>query len=114
MAGSAFKAKLARVEALRTFDDETLLLAGLRRALGDRSNVVVAKAAAIAAARYVTAVVPELVAAYERFFDLDAERDPLVLAKAAIAAALKELDVRDPANALSATRSVRRESCARR
>jgi hypothetical protein len=96
MAGDAFKAKLARVEALRTITDDTALAAGLRKALSDRSNFVVAKAAAVAADRYATAVVPELLAAYDRFADAPAN-DPLVRAKVAIASALKELDVRDPA-----------------
>ncbi len=94
MAGDAFKAKLARVEALRALTDEAALVTGLRRALADRNNYVVARAADVAGARYATAVVPDLLAAYARLYE--PESDPLVLAKNALATALKELDFRDP------------------
>jgi hypothetical protein len=95
MAHDAFKAKLARVEALRSADGEALL-SGVRKALADRNNYVVAKAAAIVAERYATDAVPELLAAYDRFFKDAAATDPLVTAKGAIALALKELDYREP------------------
>jgi hypothetical protein len=95
MAGDAFKAKLARVEALRSADDLDLVLAGVRKALRDRSNYIVAKAAAIAGERSILAAIPDLLAAYEGLFGDDAATvDPLVLAKTAIAQALKDLDYR--------------------
>jgi hypothetical protein len=90
----AFRAKVERVEALAALD-ESALLGGLAKAPRDRSNYVVAKAAAVAARRYVIATIPDLLAAYDRLFE--PESDPLVLGKQAIASALKELDYRDPA-----------------
>lgn len=97
MAHDAFKAKLARVEALRSAVDGESLLKGLRNGLADRNNFLVAKAAAIVAERYVTDAVPDLLAAYDRFYIDAAESDPLVTAKNAIAQALKELDYREAA-----------------
>jgi hypothetical protein len=97
MARDVLKAKLARVEALRLLDDEGSLHAGLRKALNDRSNHVVAKAAAIAGARSVTAVIPDLLTAYDRFFIDPVDSDPRVVAKQAIARALKDLDHLDAA-----------------
>jgi hypothetical protein len=91
------KEKLARTEALRSLADGEELVAGLCRALADRSNYVVAKAAKIAGSRYVEAVVPALLAAYERLFIDPVRSDSLALGKHAIAQALKDLDHRDPA-----------------
>jgi hypothetical protein len=90
-------AKLARVKALETLDDPSALTNALRKALADKSNYVVAKAAAIAASRYVEALVPDLLTAFDRMFVDALKTDPLVVGKLAIARALKELDVRDPA-----------------
>jgi hypothetical protein len=97
MARDMLKAKLARVEALRLLDDQAALDAGLRKALTDRSNHVVAKAAAIAGARSVSAAIPDLLAAYERFFVEPADSDPRVVGKQAIAQALKDLGHLDAA-----------------
>jgi HEAT repeat protein len=94
MSRETFRVKVERVEALALLD-ESALLGGLAKALLDRSNYVVAKAAAVAARRYVIPAIPDLLAAYDRLFE--PESDPLVLGKHAIASALKELDVRDPA-----------------
>ena len=93
MSREAFRAKVERVEALAALDDGALVN-GLRKALHDRSNYVVARAATVATRRYATAMIPDLLAAYDRLFA--DESDPLVLGKQAIAAALKELDHRDP------------------
>jgi hypothetical protein len=96
MGTQTLRARLRRVEELRATSDPDALLAGLQRDLGDASNHVVAKAAAIAGSRYVPAAIPDLLAAYERLF-IGPEVDPLALGKLAIAQALKELDFRDPA-----------------
>jgi HEAT repeat protein len=106
MSREAFRAKVERVEALAALD-EIAMVAGLGKALRDRSNYVVAKAAAVAARRYVTAAIPDLLAAYDRLFA--AECDPLVLGKQAIASALKELDYREPAPFLRGLQHVQLE-----
>jgi len=97
VSGEAYKAKLGKIEALRSLDDLDTVLTGVRKALRDRSNYIVAKAAAMAGSRYLTAAIPDLLGAYARLFGEEAAAaDPLVLAKQAIAQALKDLDHREP------------------
>lgn len=66
-------------------------LPALRKALGDRVNLVVAKAARIAAERQFQALVPDLLKTFSRFFEDPVRRDPQCWGKTALAAALKDL-----------------------
>jgi HEAT repeat protein len=68
----AFGRKVQEVAALREAPEEAAI-AQLRRALKDRSNYLVAKAAAVAAVRHFQALVPDLLAAFDRFME-----DPLL------------------------------------
>jgi hypothetical protein len=63
----------------------------LRKALADRVNVVVAKAAKIAAERQFGVLEPDLLRAFSKSFDDPVKRDPQCWGKNAIAAALKDL-----------------------
>ncbi len=69
----------------------------LRKALLDRVNLVVAKAAKVVAERQLRELVPELLAAFDRLFVDPVERDTQCWAKNAIAKALTELDYRESA-----------------
>ena len=69
----------------------------LRKALGDRINVLVAKAARRAAECQLHDLVPDLVAAFDRLFEKAAERDPQCWGKNALAKALVDLGHRDSA-----------------
>ena len=87
MSKQAFKAKLDAVEGLRAHPDREQL----RKALRDRNNYLVARAADIAAEQGLDELIPDLLAAFERFF-IDATRtDPQCLAKTALAKALRHL-----------------------
>ncbi len=66
-------------------------LAGLRKALSDRVNVVVAKAAKIAAERQFQALTADLLQAYDRLFEDAVKRDPQCWGKTALARALKDI-----------------------
>jgi hypothetical protein len=66
-------------------------LAGLRSALTDRVNVVVAKAAKIAAERQFQVLTADLVQAYDRLFEDAVKRDPQCWGKTALAGSLKDL-----------------------
>jgi len=68
----------------------------LRNALSERNNYVVSRAAAIAAARHAEELVPDLIAAFDRFFIDPTKSDPQCLAKSAIATALRELGHHEP------------------
>lgn len=63
----------------------------LRKALADRVNLVVAKAAKIAAERQLRALESDLLRAFDKLFDDPVKRDPQCWGKNAIAGALKDL-----------------------
>src|SRR5439155_886716 len=64
---------------------------GLRKAVANRNNYIVAKAAGIAAELGFKSLVPDLVAAFDRFFVDAVKSDPQCWAKNALAQALSTL-----------------------
>ncbi len=96
MSRNAFEEKLRRIEALRDLDDPAAAEAGLRKALKERSNFAVKRAARIVGELALSSLTPELLAAYERFFDDPVKTDPQCWAKTEIATALKDLEHDDP------------------
>ena len=79
---------LATLSRLRDAPTSDTALAQLRRGLAGRSSHVAAKAAQIAGESEIGALVPDLVAAFERFMTNPVKSDPNCSAKAAIADAL--------------------------
>jgi hypothetical protein len=71
--------------------------AALRKALGDRVNLIVAKAAKIAAELQIQELEPELLRAFERLFEEPVKSDPQCWGKNAIANALRDLGYRESA-----------------
>jgi hypothetical protein len=94
----AYNQKLAALDALRSANDSRLAREQLQKALKDRNNYVVARAASVCAVLRLDALIPELLGAYERFFVDPTKSDPQCLAKNALAAALRDLayHVADP------------------
>jgi hypothetical protein len=88
MGKQAFDRKLEAIEALRQSRD----VEQLRKALKDRNNFLVSKAAAIAAAASLEALVPDLEAGFDRFMNDPVKTDPKCWAKTAIAKALRDLN----------------------
>ena len=89
-----------RLSTLRRLsgEDAATRIPELRRALRDRSNVAVAKAADVAAECGDDALIPDMLEVYDALFGEDAkERDPLARAKESIARALRTLGHREPA-----------------
>ncbi|MBZ5604477.1 MAG: HEAT repeat domain-containing protein, partial [Acidobacteriia bacterium] len=64
----------------------------IRKALKDRNNFLVSKAAAIAGSRGLPALIPDLEGAFDRFMKDPVKSDPKCWAKMAIAKSLKELN----------------------
>src|ERR1051326_7531376 len=93
MSHQAYRQKLASLDALRTTSDadSRMTQTQLRKALGDRNNYVVARAASVCSALNLVDLIPELLHAFDRFFLEPAKTDPQCLAKSAIAAALRDL-----------------------
>jgi hypothetical protein len=77
--------------------------------LRDRVNVVVAKAASISAELQLHALLPDLLAAFERLFDKPRESDPQCWGKNAIAKALKDLGHAESAVFLRGMRHIQME-----
>ena len=83
--------------------------AAVRKALGDRVGLVVAKAAKVATEMDARELTPELAAAFERMMEKPAERDPQCWAKNAIAKALTAMGYRESALYLRGARHVQME-----
>jgi len=109
MSKQAFDRKIDALEALRSAAESPSTVEQLRKALSDRSNYVASKAAAIASDLRLRSLVPDLLAAFERFLADPVKSDPQCWAKNAIAKALKDLDHRDPAIFLKGLAHFQRE-----
>jgi HEAT repeat protein len=92
----AYDQKLDALLALRGNQNSDDVVLHLRKALRDRSNYYVAKAAALVAELALTSLKPDLVEAFDRFLAGGAKLDPQCWAKQAIAEALAELGHDDP------------------
>lgn len=83
--------QLEALKALRCAGLSDTNTEALRKALRDRVNAVVAKAAAIAAEIQARGLVPDLVLAFARLMEKPKDTDPQCLGKNAITQALKDL-----------------------
>src|SRR5688572_15359659 len=101
--------KLDRLRALHKEAPSPDHLAELRKALADKTNLVVAEAAEIVGARNLADLAPDLVAAFDRFMIKPADVDPLCLAKKAVVEALNTIDHSDADVFLRGVRHVQME-----
>jgi HEAT repeat protein len=92
----AFERKLEALASLRASPPDAAV-EPLRKALKDRSNYLVSKAAALAGELRLTALIPDLLHAFDRFMLDPAKTDPQCWAKNSIAKTLKDLNYDDPA-----------------
>jgi HEAT repeat protein len=97
MAKRGFEQKVADLEELRRAGHTPAAIEGLRTALSDRNNYVVSKAAELATSFEAKELVPELLAAYGRFFVDPIKTDPQCWAKNALSKALAQLGCDDAA-----------------
>jgi HEAT repeat protein len=104
-----FERKIEQIEALRSASDVNAANNLLLKALKERSNYLVSKAAAVSAYLQLSDLVPDLIAAFDRFMIDPVKSDPQCWAKTAIAKALKDLEHRDPKVFLRATSHVQFE-----
>src|ERR1022692_1054910 len=81
----------------------------LRKALADRVNLIVAKAAKIAAERQLHDMLPDLLTAFGRLFEKPVARDPQCWGKHAISQALAAMEYRQAAVFLRGLRHVQLE-----
>ena len=103
-----FDAQLAALDSLREQPDNASI-APLRAALKHQNNYIVSKAADQVAQRHLEPLLPDLLTAFERFFEEPAKRDPQCWAKNSISRALAALELQDPAPFLRGIRHVQLE-----
>ncbi len=103
-----FEIQLAAVEALRQLPTEDCT-APLRTALRQRNNYIVAKAADLVAQRRIEELLPDLLAAFDRFFEDAVKSDPQCWAKNSLSRALAALELQEPAPFLRGMRHVQME-----
>jgi len=109
MANDRVERQLESLKRLRAAGPSADALAALRKALADRVNAVVAKAAAIAGEWQAHELMPDLRAAFERLFDKGTQSDPQCWGKNALAKALKDLGLAESAPFLRGLRHVQWE-----
>lgn len=108
MAHRQIEAEVERLNLLREAQPSEATPA-LRKALSDRVNLIVAKAAKIAAEMRLADLLPDLLRAFDRLFEKPLERDPQCWGKNALAKALVALDHREPAPFLRGVRHIQME-----
>src|SRR5262245_40116092 len=86
--------QLERISALRDLGPAEAV-PELRKTLGSRVGIVVAKAAKVAGESQLRELIPDIAAAFERLFDDPVRCDPQCWGKTAAAKALTELDHRE-------------------
>jgi HEAT repeat protein len=109
VAGDRVEQQLEHLRALRVMGPTDEATAALRKALRDRVNVVVAKAAAISVEFQLQTLMPDLLHAFERLFDKPVENDPQCWGKNAVAKALKDLGHAESAVFLRGMRHIQME-----
>ena len=87
MSKKAYEEQLALLDEFRN-STAPAAMEGLRKALKNRNNYLVGKAAQIAGQRALTDLIPDLVAAIDRYFVDPVKSDPQCWAKNAIIQAL--------------------------
>ncbi len=91
MAKQKFDQQLAALEDLRQSPASPSTTESLRKALANRNNFIVAKASKIAAELGLKELIPDLLAALDRFFTDPAKSDPQCWAKKALFQAFADL-----------------------
>ena len=89
-----FEEQLAALEALREAPEESRI-DPLRKGLANKNNFVAAKASNLVRTFHLTQLTPELLAAFDRFFENAEKTDPQCWAKNAISRALAAFEHQD-------------------
>ena len=95
MANRGFDQQMEALEALKGQPVDAAATSLIRQALKGKSNFLAAKAARLAEEAELTSLLPELMAAFIRFFHNAEKSDPQCWAKSALSRALSRLGCRD-------------------
>lgn len=105
----SFERELAQLEALSGQSPDAGGVELVRRSLGSENNYLVAKAAKIVADNDLTALLPDVLGAFDRFFLDPVKSDPQCWAKNALAKTLVKLGYREAAVYLRGLRHTQEE-----
>ena len=103
-----FDEQIGALDALRQLADEDKL-EPLRKALGNRNNFLVAKAADLAREFRLPQLTPDILSAFDRFFENPEKTDPQCWAKNALSRALAAFEHQDPEVFLRGMRHIQLE-----
>lgn len=95
MAHQGFEEQMAALDSLKSRDLDSDAIALVKKSLTHRSNFIVGKAARLAEDKGLFDLLPDLLAAYDRFFIHPEKTDPQCWAKNALSRALAALGCRD-------------------
>jgi len=101
--------QLAALKMLQAAAPTPAGISTLRKALADRVNLVVARAAQVAAEMEQVSLLPDLAKAFERLFENSKKTDPQCWGKNSVAKALKDLGLAESALFLRGMRHVQME-----
>lgn len=104
----SFEEQVAALDALRQQPEEARV-EPLRKALAHRNNFIVAKAADLVRDFRIAELTPELLAAFDRFFDNPVKIDPQCWAKNGLSRALAALEHQDAEIYLRGMRHIQME-----
>ena len=103
-----FEEQLAALDALREQSSEMRVTA-LRKALGHNNNFIAAKAADLIREFGLADLIPEMLAAFDRFFDDPVKNDPQCWAKNAISRTFAAMELQDETVFLRGMRHIQLE-----
>jgi HEAT repeat protein len=104
----AFEDQIAALDQLRDAPQPDRL-AGLRKALGNRNNFLVAKAADLLRELNLSALTDDVLKSFDRFFENPAKTDPQCWAKNALSRSLAALEYQEPEIFLRGMRHIQME-----
>jgi hypothetical protein len=95
MANRGFDEQMAALDALKGRELDADSVALIKKSLANRNNFIAAKAARLAEDNGLADLLPDLIAAFDRFFTNSEKTDPQCWAKNALSRALSRLECRD-------------------
>jgi len=95
MPHQSFDEQMAALDVLKGRELDAASITLIKKSLAGRSNFLVAKAARLAEDANLTDLIPDLLAAYDRFFSNAEKSDPQCWAKNALSRAFSKLECRD-------------------
>jgi HEAT repeats len=109
LASKKLEERIEQLRQLATSMPDASVIATLRKALTDRSNLIVAASAKTIAELHVSDLIPDLLAAFDRFFEEPVKTDSKCWGKTAIVKALTQLEYDDSAPFLRGARHIQME-----